>query len=313
MKCISPVTIRNPAVEKFYDHGLEEAPMQYIQVPCGKCYACLAKKRKDWCMRLEQERKQAISAYFITLTYQDIMADVNEKGYLCVCKDTVQKWIKRLRKYVETYSESDIQLRYFLVSEYGTDTHRPHYHVILFNFPPDLDIYTAIFKTWRRVPSKSFIGIEEVCDSFGAVLLGIFDIGDVTSASINYVCKYTLSKTKVPEGCTPNFMLCSRRPAIGRNFLENEKMVEYLKRRCDGCYNDHGVIRALPRYYKDNIFDEDEKSRVSEIMREYILNADKAFEEKYKTLDISSKELIRLTMIDDYNRRMSNIVNKGKL
>lgn len=84
-------------------------------------------------------------------------------------KKDMQDWLKRLRQNIRPF-----KIRYFLVGEYGGETQRPHYHVILFNFPLDLDLDRVLTETWT---------------------FGLYHIGTVTPASIHYCSKYSLDSS----------------------------------------------------------------------------------------------------------------------
>lgn len=199
-----------------------------MQVPCGKCLYCLSRRSLDWQIRLKEELKHSSSAWFITLTYADGCRPTNKQGIECVSKTDVQRWMKRLRKAV-----FPSKVRYFLISEYSPNNHHPHYHLILFNFPTDKDIYNIVVKTWR----------------FGFVMADA-----VNNNRIAYVANYCLGPLmgNVPEGASKNFTLMSRRPAIGNAYI-TDKMVRY---HCDGSklyYRDNGTKTHLPRYYRDRL------------------------------------------------------------
>ncbi len=236
MRCISPVNIRNPDWD-----GIRN---QYIAVPCGICSACLSNKRRQWTFRLENEVATSTSGYFITLTYN------NENCPICVNKRDCQLWLKRFRKNLEPYYKSFTKetqpprVRYFLVSEYGDRFGRPHYHVILFNYPHDSEVLRQdLKKSWN------------LCDPEW------FDRGDtvqpVHPANINYVCKYCLGTLQDDDPLSKNFMLCSRKPGIGANFL-TPQMIDYVRQRCDGTIKHHGLPMILPRFYESKIFNTDE-------------------------------------------------------
>lgn len=260
MACFSPISIVDPKGNH---------PSQRILVPCGKCLDCLSVRRDSWTIRLKHELRNSISAHFITLTYDDDSLVFNDLGYPIVVKKDVQDFMKRLRKRVEPN-----KIRYFCVSEYGENTLRPHYHMILFNFPLNLDLYKTLEQTWS---------------------LGHFHIGKVTQASIHYTTKYCLAYedeefrdaiTDVERRERP-FMLCSRRPAIGSNYL-SDKNIDYHKNGLKNYLVDSGRKIPLPRYYRERIFDDDEimkinvktKLRIDEQLREY----DKKYEEYDKSV-----------------------------
>ena len=127
---------------------------------------------------------------FVTLTYDD--EHLPSDGMLA--KRDVQLYLKRLRKSLEPR-----KFRYYLCGEYGPQTHRPHYHAILFGLHPEIDAF-AINKAWQ----KGFCVIGQDC----------------SDASIQYVAGYVTKKiTKRDDGIAPEFALMSRKPAIGVPFL----------------------------------------------------------------------------------------------
>lgn len=220
MTCLSPVEILNP------NYGLLPYAGRTMFVPCGKCSACLSQRRQMWSFRLQQEEKYSDSAFFVTLTYDD--AHVPDR----VNKEDVQKFLKRFRKRISPH-----RVRYFLVSEYGEQFGRPHYHMLLFNYPFDRDTLINDLKvTWQ------------LCDPLQFDYPDV--VGDVTPNSISYVCKYALANIISDNPDDHCFMLCSRRPGIGLQFL-SPAMVNYLKMHLgDQVKEEGGVSLNLPRYYE---------------------------------------------------------------
>lgn len=110
-----------------YKHFKEKKNLnKYLKIgwitsyPCGSCFNCINMNRYHWVKKMEIEKKQWKFTYFITLTYNDNNYPFD--GSLKV--SDVQKFIKYLRKF--------IHFRYFCCGEYGSITHRPHYHMIMF-------------------------------------------------------------------------------------------------------------------------------------------------------------------------------------
>ena len=247
MNCLHPISLKK--TEKQYNKEehqyrlglLPYPPTQYQLVPCGKCELCLSKKRQQWWFRLWNELRQSTSSYFITLTYNDNHLPKDGR----VNKKHVDDFLKIFRKGIEPF-----KVRYFLVSEYGEDFGRPHYHMLLFNFPDGFNIREYLKKTWT------------FCDPY------IFDypdtVGTVTAKSINYVCKYCLSTINSDDHDTKTFMSASRRPGIGLNYL-TPAMVKYLKNRCDGRGFVNGRFYPLPRYYRDKVYDDSEKVKLKSL------------------------------------------------
>lgn len=230
-------------------------------VPCGKCVACLQRRRHDWIFRLNQELKISSSEYFITLTYDDrcLPRDFNDNP--CVNKPDVQKFMKRLRKCIEPY-----KIRYFLVSEYGEKYLRPHYHFILFNFPDDqYDIQKVLDKCWT---------------------FGFVDVRPVNPARIAYVTKYIITNVRQESILVKNFMLCSKRPAIGSNYI-NPSIVNFHRENQADYVQLRGRKFAMPRYYREKIFNQNERLnfRINNIPNR--VRADNEYRQKYDEYDQS--------------------------
>lgn len=264
MKCLHPLTIPNKKFceqsELYLKGSLGYRPSRYIDVPCGKCEACLSLKRQQWFFRLYYEREHSKNSYFIGLTYDDEHLPKD----LRLNKRDVQLFLKRLRKHIQPY-----KIRYFLVGEYGEDFGRPHYHLILFNWPDGYDLAKALKKCW------------DLCDPVR------FDdsrsIQPLINARINYVCKYCLSTIDSDDPSAKTFMLCSRKPGIGFSYL-TPAMVRHLQDQCDGMgfVEFHHV--PLPRYYKEKVYDDEMKLNLSYhnyLRNEYDL--DKYFKNNYSS------------------------------
>jgi len=118
-------------------------------------------------------------------------------------------------------------LSYFACGEYGThNTHRPHYHAVLFN---------CDFKDKQRIG-----GTDELPRYTSETLhklwgLGITDLGNFTPAAGTYIAKYALKGAGWTKGDgyidengewfdrPPPFARMSRRPAIGLRWLKENK------------------------------------------------------------------------------------------
>ena len=65
--CTRPLTIRLPPNP--YERSIGITTPKVMQVPCGKCPECLAKRQKDISIRAYREALKFGSCYFLTLTY----------------------------------------------------------------------------------------------------------------------------------------------------------------------------------------------------------------------------------------------------
>lgn len=187
MKCLSPVVIRNLGyhLKKVHD----PKTTQFITVPCGKCANCLSRKVDDWVIRLSLEMFDSSStASFVTLTYNE--DNLPEDG---VSKRDVQLFHKRLRKVIG--NDSLYKMRYVIISEYGPNGHRPHYHGIYYNVPEYL---------FEQCWDKGFVTVSEVLPE-----------------RLAYVASFHILKNYfVPEGANENFRFSS-------NFLGLENFLFY--------------------------------------------------------------------------------------
>lgn len=262
-----------------------------INVPCGKCPACLQNKRTSWAFRLQQELKICESANFITLTYNE----ENNNGSLD--KMEIQRFLKRLRNLCYKvdgyhYSELDrLKLRYFLTGEYGSKTLRPHYHAIIFNLPivSEMKLYEIIGKAWKK---------------------GSAYIGTVTPASIMYVAKYLLKGSVTPLDCEEPFSLMSRRPGIGYEYVN--RMEDWHQADSRFYVMNNGFKQSMPRYYNNKIFSKSDREENTERMITVKDDLDKKrlSELLSKGINPAQQELI---IKQDIERKIKNLSKKGEL
>jgi len=232
-KCITPFHVK----DKFTG--------QYIPVPCSKCPPCKKRRTSGWSYRLVKEGERSKSALFVTLTYNTESVPITKNGFMNLDKADVQKFMKRLRKL------SKEKLKYYICGEYGTKRMRPHYHLIIFNADRE-----KVEKAWTldRRP------------------LGQIYIGDVNEASIGYTLKYMTKKGKIPmhyhDDRQKEFSLMSK--GLGSNYL-TENMIKWHKNNIEErmyCNLKGNKKIAMPRYYKDKIYSDFDKIRISNYIKE---------------------------------------------
>lgn len=291
MECYRPITIRDP-----------RDPRKWMQVRCGKCYACVEQNSKEWMFRLNQEYKVSNGALFITLTYDD---EHLPPGAWCN-KSDVQKWLKRLRKKVHP-----IKIRYFIVSEYGPTTGRPHYHALIFGIPESMLKDKVFFK-------------DVIQDTWGK---GFVQVGILQAGGINYTAGYMIGRCDFDNTLKQRFPHCnldvvklafsehkpfimmSRNPGIGYNFVTDD-IKEYFNNTCENVYHDEqGFVHVLPRYYCDKIFSEESKVIVSK--RKLEKSEEIRLKDQQKEVDRASALHIPITFrtIVDYSLDMEDVFN----
>lgn len=132
-------------------------------VPCGQCLECQNAIKQDWETRfsfwLDSLYKRNGVAVMLTFTYNDshlphfpndvlFSSLVDNDGNRLPCFDLadVKAFLSVLRNRVNRCFKSSEQLyKYFLVEEYGSDTHRPHLHVIFgCEQSVDIDVFVEL-------------------------------------------------------------------------------------------------------------------------------------------------------------------------
>jgi len=270
-KCITPFYVQ----DKFTGN--------YIPVPCSKCPPCMKRRTSGWSYRLVKEGERSKSALFVTLTYDTQHVPITEKGFMNLDKTDVQKFFKRLRKL------SNEKLKYYVCGEYGTKKMRPHYHIILFN----ADKY-MVHKAWM-INNKS---------------LGSIYIGQVNEASIGYTLKYMTKKGKIPlhfnDDRQKEFSLMSKK--MGDNYI-TPKMIKWHKKDLEKrmYVNIPGNKKiAMPRYYKDKIYNEIEKLKISQ----YLL---KISEEEEQKLQEELGELYESIIVERHINQFSKMYKNAEI
>lgn len=145
MQCVNPIPLSSKTGGDFI-------------VPCGKCIGCRAAKAKEWTQRLLNEQAYWPTESFITLTYDD---DHYPEGGKIVKKD-LQCFFKKLRKKLDPY-----RIKYFACGEYGENTLRPHYHIIIFGIDERMD--KIVYESW---PYGERISIDTVTPGAIAYVTG---------------------------------------------------------------------------------------------------------------------------------------------
>ena len=214
-------------------------PFCEITVPCGQCIGCRLDRSRIWAARCVNEASLHDQNCFITLTYAPEF--LPKDGSLNT--EDIQGFFKRLRRRIEPS-----QVRYFQCGEYGSLLSRPHHHAILFGFDfPDKKLF-QVRDGVRLYVSKM---LSELWP------FGYSTIGDVTFESCAYVARYIMKKVTGDfaeehyEGRRPEYITMSRRPGIGREWLEKYLSDVYPE---DALIIRDGIKMKPPRYY-DDIYD----------------------------------------------------------
>lgn len=191
MLCTSPF-VRDPTGKIFKASlltGERELALSGIPFPCGQCLACRINRRRLWTHRLLLESYLHQDSCFITLTYAD---EYIPEG-ASLSKRHLQLFLKRLRKACGTQ-----RLRYYAVGEYGTRTHRPHYHAIVYGL--------------------SLLDGEKVARAWP---YGLVHVAECNQHTIQYVAGYVTKKfVKRDDPRLREFSTMSRKPGLGYGALD---------------------------------------------------------------------------------------------
>lgn len=250
MACYNPLrgwqsATVNPSGKRSITFNIHDALTDRpVDVPCGKCVGCRADQSMMWSIRAYHESTLHTYNSFLTLTYDD--GHLPEDGK--ISKKHLQDFFKRMRhKY---------KFRYIACGEYGDKTRRPHYHALIFGQSFDAAKHTI------NIDDKCYTNTD-VEKTWGH---GNIMIAEVNLATVMYVCGYVNKKIDDED----TFMLSSRRPGIGKDWLVKWKD-EILN---TGTVVIEGREFAVPPRYLE--WEESFLQEVREARRQYVKNTEKA-------------------------------------
>lgn len=176
---------------------------------CGRCAACLSKRRRTWAHRIIMEALQnAGRSTFVTLTYSDDQVPRNSEGFPTLEASHYRQFLKRLRK------NAAAKVRYFVCGEYGEHTQRPHYHLALF----------GLFRCEGGPSLRQGKGVICVCPTCSVVRLswgyGHTMVATLSEKSAMYIAGYVVKKMTSSSdprlnGRAPEFARMSLKPGLG--------------------------------------------------------------------------------------------------
>lgn len=251
--CLTPLTIYRR------ERGIKDNHTDVV--PCGKCPNCLKRRVNQWSFRLRKEQEVSISSVFLTLTYSDENLPFSDNGLMTLDKTHHQKFMKRLRKHLKVYNYKyriieDLPLKYYAVGEYGTETHRPHFHSILFNLPDKM------------------ITDETIIENIWG--LGRVQVAICNDSTIAYVAGY-VNKRLTTEYDDPKYndlddriRECSMMSkGLGKNFLTKQTKKFYQELMEPYMIIEDGKKLPMPRYFKYKIFNDFQKKILAEKSKKY--------------------------------------------
>lgn len=218
-----------------------------FQVPCGKCLGCKLDRARDWRNRLICESVYHDHIWFLTLTYDPAHVPMNEDGSMTLCKRDLQLFLKRLRKRFEPE-----QIRFFAAGEYGTQTLRPHYHLIIFGGAiPDLVPVSSNFRGEQYYQS-------DIINSLWPA--GHTVLAPATPDTMGYVSRYCMKKMFNDKSVyddlhvEPEFIQMSRKPGLGHQFLI-DNYDKFFELKYVNVSTEKGGVKIYRNKYFTNLLD----------------------------------------------------------
>jgi len=155
---------------------------------------------------------------FVTLTYSDEKLPLKtsnrtSESVATLRPEDLRDWLKRYRAAIHP-----LKVRFYAVGEYGNDTLRPHYHVILFGSGQ-----CARNRT-RRALGTNIPDARSCCEFCDRVHKtwgqGLVDVGEFNIKTAGYTAEYTVKKLTAHgdgrlDGRHPEFGRMSLKPGIG--------------------------------------------------------------------------------------------------
>lgn len=308
----------SPGANVRFVRGAFNIVRQCVTVPCGQCIGCRLERSRQWANRCLLELQYHDSAYFLTLTYNDDHVPVSYYGQadtgecqpsLTLRKRDFQLFMKRLRK-----AFPDDKIRFFACGEYGSQTFRPHYHVIVFGLHlDDLQLFSrseqgfnyyiseSVQRCWSVRSSPIVDAPFEDCvtplskyEPIGHVL-----VANVTWETCAYTARYITKKLTGPEAefysnvnIEPPWSLMSRRPGIGRQYYDDHPDLydyEYIS-----VSTPTGGRKFRPPKYFDKLYDFDEPEKSAEMKKIRQKMAEEAKKAKLEQTSLSYLELLQV-------------------
>lgn len=256
---------------------------KYDLIPCGKCIGCRLEYSRQWANRGYLEAKSWENNYFVTITYDDENIEIpefmeDEDGITYVNGECPEEWtgtlvpkeftqfIKNVRQIMKReYNEDGI--RFMACGEYGSETERPHYHIIFFN----LNLPTETFYNPRIINNEVYYQNTVIERAWNK---GISNISTASWNTIAYTARYITKKVNgkmakgyyESKGKVKEFFRVSRMPGIGEGYYKTHKW-EIYERDEIIIKNKAGTVSSKPPKFYDKLFEKDHPEEWEKIKR----------------------------------------------
>jgi len=291
MACDAPLSIK-------YKQPIPDGKggwIYYFPADCGRCLPCLKKRKAQWSYRIENEMRHSVSAYFVTLTYDDnnlpvgnVVEREHHKIFIELLKlyeswpemasrpdHSYEEFIRASNKvgeYAQNYRYDDYPVRYYGVCEFGGTSGRVHWHYLLFNILDKRNIE----KAWQA---------------------GLIQVDECNINTIDYVLKYMIKdrENDQPEGKKECSFMSK---GIGMQGVTEEFIKQISAPENNQVVNSRGHKLALPRIYRKRYLDKDQLREKGKVINERIEIQKQENEKRTRLLgldpaknDVVSKEI----------------------
>ena len=192
------------------------------------------------------------------------------------------------------------QFRYYLCGEYGSTTHRPHYHLIVFGLA--LDDLQPLRTTdgWHYYTSPTIERAWSIYDrkSDTSTSIGYSMVTNVCWETCAYVARYVTKKLNGSAAefydtfnILGEFCLMSRRPGIGRSYFD-DNFSDILKYQKIILPSKEKSFQFRPPRYYDRLLDIDYPDEMADIREIRKRTAENARKMKLQMTDLNYIELL---------------------
>ncbi|AXL14859.1 replication initiator protein [Microviridae sp.] len=178
------------------------------KIPCGQCLQCRLNKRDRWAVRVLLEHQSNSHGQLLTLTFSDEhLANFHRLG----SRKIFSNFLQALRMSEKRHG-NPAPIRSFGVLEFGETTHRPHFHVALWN--------TTKNWCWSTATKPREVHAIRPRYSIGPWPHGHVDAMGLNTISARYLCKYiTKFNTEMSRPTHEHAAFYARNPPLGLNGL----------------------------------------------------------------------------------------------
>lgn len=179
-KCMiyDTLTVRPTAMSVYRDYTKPDMRLS-DRYPEGTLYGT-TDRYALWKVNAIKKHYKAAQRYYPTMSKESYeLLKKNNFKVPIIDKTEVQKWIKRGRQFYKRDKGHDAHMAYFLVQEYGPQTSRQHFHILIFGLN-----YSDYMHYWGNAWREQFGWTKPVYKEYNASTVKDYN------CMVRYVSKY---------------------------------------------------------------------------------------------------------------------------